>query len=124
MVKYAGCDVPEWNREHLLLRDGCRDSIRCFWDKSGLQPTQEFYDIEEHRCEVCARVYTRAQDLKAHKTRARHHQHQIVKVSGKAKEEAIKTKKMKWQLAKMSAAEHGPKSARMVGNGLRMVPRS
>ena len=92
LVKYAGYELPEWNREHLLLRDGCRDSMRCFWDRSGLSPTQETYTVEENKCEVCGREYKRAQDLKAHKTRARHHQHQIVKTSGKAKQEAIKTK--------------------------------
>ena len=93
LVKYAGYEAPEWSREHLLLRDGCRDSIRCFWDKSGLPPTQEFYDIDKNKCEVCGKTYKRAQDLKAHKTREKHHLHQIVQVSGKAKTEAIKTKK-------------------------------
>ena len=93
LVKYAGYPKPEWNREHLLLRDGCRDSIRHFWDKSGKAPTKEFYEIETHKCEICAKEFKRAQDLKAHKTREKHHYHQIVKSSGTAKKAAIKLKK-------------------------------
>ena len=93
LVKYVGYDEPEWNRGHLLLRDGCRDSIRSFWDKSGKSPTQEYYETEANKCEVCGKEYKRAQDLKAHKTRAKHHYHQFAKASGKTKTEAIKTKK-------------------------------
>ena len=92
LVKWGGHEVPEWEREHLLLRDGCRDSIRNFWQKSGLSPCREFYDVAQHKCEVCGREYKRAQDLKAHKTRQRHHFEQITKVSGTAKKEAIKAK--------------------------------
>ena len=36
---------------------------------------QEFYEIEANKCEICGNEYKRAQDLKAHKTRARHHYH-------------------------------------------------
>ena len=50
LVKYAGYDEPEWNRGHLLLRDGCLDTIRAFWAASGLSPCQEFYEIEENKC--------------------------------------------------------------------------
>ena len=92
MVKYAGYDTPEWNREHLLLRDGCRDSIRRFWDESGLSPCKEFYEVAQHKCEVCGREYKRAQDLKAHKTRQKHHVEQFTKVSGAAKKAAIAAK--------------------------------
>ena len=83
LVKYTECEQPEWNREHLLLRDGCRDSIRCFWDKSGLSPTQELYTVDENKCEVCGRTCKRMQDLKTHKIRVKHHLQQIAKVSGK-----------------------------------------
>ena len=91
-MKWGDHEVPEWEREHLLLRDGCRDSIRNFWQKSGLSPCREFYDVAQHKCEVCGREYKRAQDLKAHKTRQRHHFEQITKVSDTAKKEAIKAK--------------------------------
>ena len=40
LVKYAGYAEPEWSRGHLLERDGCRDTIRAFWAKSGLSPCQ------------------------------------------------------------------------------------
>ena len=71
--------------------------IRTFWDKSGLSPCEEFYEIDEHRCEVCAKVYKRAQDLKTHKTKKKHHYHKMPKVSGLAKKEAIKIKNEKAQ---------------------------
>ena len=101
LVKWGGYEEPEWERGHLLLRDGCRDSIRDFWDKSGLSPCEEFYDVEHvNKCEVCGKEFKRAQDLKAHKTRKKHHFEQIRKVSGTAKKEAIKTK-----------ARRGPKTA-------------
>ena len=111
-VKYAGYSEPEWNREHLLLRDGCRDTIRSFWEKSGMSPTQEFYDVDAHKCEVCAREFKRKQDLKAHKTRAKHHYHQIQmkKLSGKAKQDAVKKKKQENQDA-LPKAKWGEKAA-------------
>ena len=34
LVKYKGYEEPEWSREHLLLRDGCRDTIRDFWSRT------------------------------------------------------------------------------------------
>ena len=92
LVKYAGHEVPEWNREHLLLRDGCQDTIRSFWEKSGLSPCREFYEVEANKCEVCGREYKRAQDLKAHQTRKKHRYAELRQVSGKAKSEAIKIK--------------------------------
>ena len=73
LVKYAGYPVLEWNREHLMLRDVCRDTIRSFWEKSDLSPAQEFYKSEANKCEVCGKEFKRAQDLKVHKTRTKHH---------------------------------------------------
>ena len=93
LVKWGGYKKPEWEREHLLLRDGCRDSIRNFWDKSGLSPCKEFYEVDQHKCEVCGKEFRRAQDLKGHKTKKKHHFEQIRKVSGAAKKEAKKAKK-------------------------------
>ena len=87
MVKYVGYEVPEWNRnrEHLLLRDGCRDSIRNFWDRSGLSPCKEFYEVNQNKCEVCGREpgceYKRDQDLKDHNTKQKHRFKPIKKVS-------------------------------------------
>ena len=74
LVKWEGYSEPEWEREHLLRRDGCHAAIRSFWAKSGLSPDKEFYeDAHSHRCDVCARTFKRRQDLKAHKTRTGHH---------------------------------------------------
>ena len=53
-VKWEGHDEPEWEREHLLVRDGCGDSIRDFWATSGKQPSKEFYEDKDgkHRCTI------------------------------------------------------------------------
>ena len=76
LVKYAGYRYiePEWNRGHLLERDGCNDAIRAFWKNSGLSSCKIMYPDpdQKHRCVVCARVYKRAQDLKAHVTKSKH----------------------------------------------------
>ena len=95
LVKYVGYDEPEWNREHLFLWDGYRDFIRNFWEKSGKPSTQEFYEIESHKYEICAREYKRVQDLlkTCVQDAGKHHYHQFVKASDKAKTEVIKIKK-------------------------------
>ena len=73
-VKWEGYAEPEWERENLLLRDGCQDEIRAFWVRSGLNPSKQFYPDPDgrHRCTVCGRTYKRKQDLKAHQTRKQH----------------------------------------------------
>ena len=66
-----------------------KKSIRVFWTTSGLSPTKIFYHTEaQHRCTVCCKVYKRAQDLKAHKTRAGHHQEKTNKITKAAFKEA------------------------------------
>ena len=72
-------------------------NFNSFWDKSGLDPTKEFFEVDLHKCEVCGGEYERAQDLKAHKTKKRHHYKKIKKPSGAAKKEAKKIKKEKAQ---------------------------
>ena len=76
LVKYKGYQMSEWSREHLLLRDGCRDSIREFWSRTGKQPNKKYYPDPEgkHRCTICGKPYKRARDLKAHRTRMKHHE--------------------------------------------------
>ena len=71
LVKWEGYDEPEWEREHLLTRDKCHDSIRSFWAASGLKPTKEFYpDVQgKNRCTICCRTFARPQDLKTHRKR-------------------------------------------------------
>ena len=76
-VKWSEYEEPEWEREHLLRRDGCHEAIREFWTASGLDPTKGFHQhIDEpdrpHRCTVCAKSFKRLQDLRAHCTRAGH----------------------------------------------------
>ena len=86
LVKWEGYEQPEWEREHLLRRDGCHAAIRSFWARSGLSPDKKYYEDESaHRCDVCARAYKRKQDLKAHRTRTGHHfQQQQDKVTATA----------------------------------------
>ena len=75
-MKYDGHEQPEWNREHLMNRDGCQDTIRSYWSMSNLNPSQDFYPDPEGavKCTVCCKTFKRQQDLKAHRTRQRHHE--------------------------------------------------
>ena len=59
---------------------------------------------------MCAKVYKRAQDLKAHKTRAKHHVEEMIKVSGQARKEA-KRKKMEEVQEKLPVVMWGDKPA-------------
>ena len=43
LVKWKGYDEKEWEREHLLVRDGCGDTIRAFWTTTGLLPCKQYY---------------------------------------------------------------------------------
>ena len=58
-VKWAGYEVPEWERGQLLIKDGCNDAIRQFWLDSGLTPCKDYYPDPEnkHRCEICAKTF-------------------------------------------------------------------
>ena len=71
LVKWKGYDEPEWERAHLLRRDGCGEAIRSFWANTDKCAAAEMHDDPEgrHRCITCGRCYKRAQDLKAHYTR-------------------------------------------------------
>ena len=89
-LELEGHDEPHWEREHLLLRDGCHEAIRDFWAKSGKNPNQLFYvDEESHRCAVCGKTYAREQDLKAHRTRTGHVDIPVRKYTTTAKADAI-----------------------------------
>ena len=94
-VKWRGCEKLEWEREHLLVRDGCTEAIRDFWAQTGLQPVKEFYKEPEgnHRCTICGQEYKRAQDLKTHRTRTGHHDDKQKKVTTTTKRDAILQKK-------------------------------
>ena len=91
--------MPEWQPGHLLVTDGCQDSIRDFWSRSGLPPAQKMYeDPTANRCCVCARTFKRPQDLKAHCTRERHHLDKLQSaVSAKAVHAAKLTKRKQMQ---------------------------
>ena len=62
-VKWKWHPEPEWERQHLIEWDGCHKTIKEFWSKSGLNPCKQFYPDTDgrHRCEVCCKVYKRAQ---------------------------------------------------------------
>ena len=42
LVKWVDYQDPEWNRQHLLERDGCHEAVREFWSQSGLNPCEQF----------------------------------------------------------------------------------
>lgn len=60
LVKWEGYEDPEWEREHLLTRDGCHGIIRDFWTQSGLSPCEKFYARRPERrpqmCSLCEEV--------------------------------------------------------------------
>ena len=101
LVKWAGYEEPDWQPEHLLARDGCRDSLRDFWSSTNKNPSKHFYadPSGKHRCTICCKVYKRAQDLKAHRTRTGHHDDKKDKVTQTAKIDAVTQKRKVMQNA-------------------------
>ena len=99
LVKYVGHRVPEWSRGHLRLTDGCEESIRDFWSKSGKSPNQNFYldPQRRHRCAVCGCSYKRAQDLKSHITRKGHQNEKQNRITATAYADALAIKKKQHQ---------------------------
>ena len=107
LVKWKGYAEPEWNRQHLMERDGCQETLREFWAQSGLNPCAHYIQDPDgkHRCAICCKTYKRAQDLKAHKTRMGHHHCKAQKVTKTAiadaiiqrrKDEQAELPKVKW----------------------------
>ena len=98
-VKWQGHEEAEWKREHLLARDGCADYIRDFWSTSGLQPNKDFYPDPNgaHKCTVCCKDYSRAQDLKAHRTRTKHYESKNEIKTKTAVKDAVLTKRIAMQ---------------------------
>ena len=114
-VKWSGHEEPEWEREHLLRRDGCQDAIREFWATSGLAPTKPFYQhIDDpdrpHRCTVCCKSFKRLQDLRSHCTRTGHKKEPEKKTTKTAVADAI-TRKRKEQQRELPKARWGEEEA-------------
>ena len=111
-VKWKDYAEPEWEREHLLRRDGCGDIIRSFWARSNLQPNAPYYPDPEghHRCSTCGKKYKRAQDLKAHRTRSGHKDIDDTKVT-KTAVAAAKVMKRKEQQAMLPKVMWGSQAA-------------
>ena len=99
LVKWKGHDEPEWERGHLLRRDGCDEAIRDFWSRTGLNPSKKFYpdSQQRHRCTIYNGTFSRAQDLKAHCTRMGHHECKTHKVTATAVKDAILEKRKQMQ---------------------------
>ena len=88
LVKWERYEEPDWERERLLRKDGCHETIRSFWDRTGLSPCKDFYEDPEElhsRCDVCVKAYKRLQDLKSQMTRKRHHVDGQVKITATAR---------------------------------------
>ena len=77
-IRWLGLNPEEdtWEPEHLLLRDGCKESVDAFWAQSGLNPAQPFHDDAEGRPRgwICGWASKSMEPLylKAHIKRARH----------------------------------------------------
>ena len=99
LVRFVGHPTPEWQREHLLRRDGCGEAIRDFWAQSSKLACTEVHEDPQgaHRCYVCARSYRRLQDLKAHKTRRRHWIKDMPKTTKSAERDAIQDERKRQQ---------------------------
>ena len=97
-VKWKGYPL-EWERGHILVRDGCTEMIKDFWARSGLNPGKEFYPDPDgrHRCTVCCKSYKRRQDLKAHRTRMRHKENKDETITRTAKIDAVVEKRKEMQ---------------------------
>ena len=111
-VKWKDYEEPEWEREHLLRRDGCGEIIRSFWARSDLQPNASYYPDPDghHRCGTCGRKYARAQDLKAHRTRTGHKDIDDIKIT-KTAVEAAKVVKRKAQQSLLPKVMWGSQAA-------------
>ena len=95
LAKWKGYPEPEWEREHLFLRDGCQDAIRSFWVKSNLLSCKKFYH-DKHgkpRCSTCNKTFKRRQDLKAHRTRTGHSDRKQEKITRTAYVDAVEEKR-------------------------------
>ena len=75
--------------------------VREFWSQSGLNPCVQYIQDAKgkHRCVVCCKVYKRAQDLKAHKTRMDHHHCKAHKVTSTAVKDVVLKKRIEEQAA-------------------------
>ena len=82
-VKWKDYEEPEWEREHLLRRDGCGEMIHEFCTRTNLRSNARYYPdpVVHHRCGTCGKQYKRAQDLKAHRTRTDHSDIDAVKIT-------------------------------------------
>ena len=74
-TNYPGED--SWQSGHMLMEDGCMESIKEFWIKSGKNPAQDYYPPPDgkSRCWICAWTCKKPDDgryLKAHLTRSGH----------------------------------------------------
>ena len=66
-----------WMPEDLLIKDGCRESIKSFWSSSQLNPSLEFYPGPDgdHRCWMCgwrSSAENKKAGLRTHIRRAKH----------------------------------------------------
>ena len=114
-VKFKDYEEPEWEREHLLRRDGCGEMIRDFWARSNLEPNAPFYPDPEghHRCGTCGKKYKRSQDLKAHRTKTEHKDIDDIKIT-KTAVAAARVKKRKEQQKLLSSVMWGSQAAENV----------
>lgn len=97
-------------------RDGCHEVVWEFWSHPGLNPCARYiHDKDDkRRWAVCCKVYKRAQGLKAHKTRMRHHHCKVHKVMQTVVADAIVRKRIEEQ-TDMSKVKWGEEETKTSG---------
>ena len=72
-----------WEKEHSLLEDGCAESIKDFWNRSGKNPALDFYPDPEGepgtRCWMCGWKSTARNKVLGLKTHIRRKKHRWTK---------------------------------------------
>ena len=80
LVKWTDrSDEDSWQKEHSLLQDGCAESIKEFWNTSGINPALDYYPDPDGepgtRCWMCgwkSAAKNKLLGLKAHVRRKKH----------------------------------------------------
>ena len=72
-VEWSGHEGKDsWEAERSLVRQGCEQTIKNFWDNNNLNPSAEFIADPDDvwRCWTCGRGYKTERALSAHITRS------------------------------------------------------
>ena len=101
-----------WQKEDSLIQDGCAESIKDFWDKSGINPALEYYPDPDNepgtRCWMCGFKSTANNKKLGLKTHIRRRKHEWKKRRAHLTErQDIKKDKMKIAQEKLPKVKWG-----------------